>query len=150
MLFEKDNTYAVTHGYTSIKLSGKRKSEYESWAAMKQRCCNYKHTFYKNYGGRGITICDRWMNFSNFLEDMGPKPTPKHSIDRIDNSGNYEPSNCKWSTRKEQTNNSRRAWKIDFGDGLILNKKSIIRLWGIGFRLFDKMFTRADCIEGHR
>lgn len=81
--------------------------EYQIWGSVIQRCTNPKDESYENYGGRGIKVCDRWLDFKNFLEDMGERPTPKHSIDRIDNDGDYEPSNCKWSTRSEQNRNQR-------------------------------------------
>ena len=86
---------------------------YISWGGMKQRCINPKATGYKNYGGRGITICERWLGcggFIHFLKDMGERPEGK-SIDRIDNDGNYEPSNCQWATKEEQQNNKRRSKK---------------------------------------
>jgi len=82
-------------------------SEYSAWFNAKQRCIREDHPSYKRYGGRGITMCDRWLNsFENFLEDMGRRPSSLHSIDRKDNDGHYEPSNCRWATKKEQIINS--------------------------------------------
>jgi len=87
--------------------------EYSSYHRMKDRCFDKKNKDYKNYGARGITICDRWLNsFENFYADMGNKPTPKHSIDRIDNDGNYEPSNCRWASNIQQARNKRNNRKI--------------------------------------
>jgi hypothetical protein len=79
---------------------------YEIWRAMRMRCLSKKHRAYQRYGGRGIKICPRWIeSFSNFLEDVGDRPTPKHTLDRINNDGNYEKSNCRWATRYEQSIN---------------------------------------------
>lgn len=84
--------------------------EWHSWDSMIQRCENLKHTSYKNYGARGIKVCDRWHSFENFVSDMGRRPSG-HTLDRINNDGNYEPGNVKWSTPKEQAGNRRPPLK---------------------------------------
>lgn len=92
-----------------------RTYEYLTWMAMRCRCNNPEHDNYKNYGGRGIKVCDRWDElFVNFFADMGPRPSPKHSLDRINNDGNYEPGNCRWATAKEQSRNRRNTIKLTF------------------------------------
>ena len=89
---------------------GRQTVEYTSWLGMQQRCGNPNRKFYKSYGGRGIEVCKRWLHsFPNFLADMGRKPSPEYSIDRIDNDGNYEPSNCQWATKSHQARNRRRV-----------------------------------------
>ena len=84
-----------------------RTSGYHSWAQMRARCNRVAHPRYMDWGGRGICICERWSSFKNFIADMGPRPSKNHSIDRIDNDGNYEPSNCRWATSGEQCRNKR-------------------------------------------
>jgi hypothetical protein len=88
----------------------KKTAEYRIWNGMKSRCLNPNRKDYPRYGGRGVTVCERWLRFENFYADMGPRPSPKHSIDRIDNDGNYEPGNCKWATLAEQR--SHITWRV--------------------------------------
>lgn len=102
---------------TAGGLSTKHRAEYSTWKEMKRRCYNPSASYYHCYGGRGITVCQRWLeSFASFLADMGEKPSPKHSIDRIDNDGNYEPANCRWATPIEQAQNTTHAKRITFNN----------------------------------
>lgn len=108
--YHKDSARAVClkrtkHGEARL---GNTTKEYTTWTAMKSRCLYKKNKFYHYYGGRGIKVCDRWLDsFENFLTDLGRRPSDQHSLDRVDPNGNYEPSNCKWSTDQEQNRNKR-------------------------------------------
>lgn len=96
-----------THGQSSRRLG--EHPLYNTWVNMRKRCTNPKDKRYHRYGGRGITVCKRWSGrngFPNFVADMGERPTTKHSLDRIDNDGNYERDNCRWATMREQALNS--------------------------------------------
>lgn len=98
-----------THGMSiSVSRGRKATTEYQIWRGMKGRCELPKHASYKYYGARGIKVCDRWSSsFENFFADMGPRPSAKHSLDRIHNDGDYEPDNCRWATGKVQFRNQR-------------------------------------------
>lgn len=92
----------LTHGKSHTRV-------YKIWKHVIDRCCNPNATGYENYGGRGITVCERWLSsFENFYADMGEPPTTEHSIDRRNSNGNYTPDNCRWATREEQQNNTTR------------------------------------------
>jgi hypothetical protein len=103
----------LSHGHTRIK-DGKRiaSSEYVAWQSMRTRCLNPNCKDWKNYGGRGITIDPRWNKFENFIEDMGFKPAPEYSLDRMDNNGPYTNSNCRWTLRSDQNYNRRSKNKF--------------------------------------
>lgn len=100
------------HGHVKT-INGKRVAtgEYRSWQMMKNRCHNPRADDWDYYGGRGIIVCDDWHLFENFLQDMGPKPSKLHTLDRIDNDGHYCPQNCRWSTRLDQARN-RGAYNV--------------------------------------
>lgn len=106
--------YCSIHLHKFNRLNGLEDSPEKSiWYTMKARCYNPNNHKYARYGGRGIKVCNRWLeSFDNFYADMGAKPSPQHSIDRIDNNGNYEPTNCKWATHKEQGNNTNNNFLI--------------------------------------
>lgn len=107
---------AKSHGHTR---NGMSSAEYTSWANMISRCENPKQNCYERYGGRGISVCARWHRFDLFLEDMGLKPTSGHTIERVDNDGNYEPGNCRWATSYEQRRNTRRNHYLLFSGRMV-------------------------------
>ncbi len=138
------------HGHAKNKVLS---SEYKSWSAMKARCSRPSCNGYENYGGRGIRVCDRWATFTNFIDDMGPKPTVHHQLDRVDNDGWYGPDNCRWSTRFEQGNNKRKNIMLTHnGETMCLarwSRKTGIHyytLWGRlkgGWSVADSLTTKA-------
>lgn len=118
-------------------INGVKTAEYRAWRSMKSRCYNKKQKSYPNYGGRGIIVCDRWLNsFENFLADMGRKPSPEHSLDRFpNNDGIYELINCRWATQEQQSKNKRNNHYIDYnGENYNITeveKRSGVRIKGI-------------------
>lgn len=126
---------------------GDNSSEYNAWRAMKSRCNNKKNKHYNRYGGRGITFCDRWECFNSFLKDMGL--SNGLTLDRINNDGNYEPNNCRWATRKEQSlNRSTNIFLTAFGDTMTVSEWSIklgVNRKNILYR-YHKGFDHEKCL----
>lgn len=115
-------------------------SEYYSWGNMLKRVLSPNNPAYKWYGARGITVCERWRKFENFYADMGDKPTPKHSIERVNNNGDYEPSNCVWATKETQARNKRSPRNNTLGyKGVSYRRGSYWARLIIG----DRTYTRA-------
>lgn len=99
----------LAHGATTNR---SRTPEYAAWVSMRERCYNSKHISYKYYGERGVKVCDKWINsFTDFLADVGPRPSQKHSLDRINYDGDYEPSNCRWADWSRQNRNKTNIKK---------------------------------------
>jgi hypothetical protein len=132
-------------------VSGKprHEREYYSWKGMVSRCTDPRNIGFRDYGGRGIKVCERWLNFAHFYADMGDKPTPKHSIDRIDNNGHYEPSNCRWADL-EQQNNNRRSSRFITINGATKSVTQWARFVGVPARLIfgrlNKGWSDADAV----
>jgi len=130
--------------------------EYMVWALMKNRCSNPNYTHYKNYGGRGITVCDSWLSgFEAFYADMGPRPSNQHSLDRIDNSKGYSPDNCRWATSEEQsrnkrsnrslTHNGRTLCVMDWAKELGITQQALqkrLKTWPVDRALSEPAHTR--------
>lgn len=122
-----------THGDSSSQ-------EYVAWQNMKKRCFNSSSCDYYLYGARGITVCDRWLDYDNFLSDVGRKPAPNYQLDRIDNLGNYEPGNCRWVTPSENLQNSRLA-------KLTVDEVELIRClhtYGYSYAQLSRLFNLHD------
>jgi hypothetical protein len=125
----------VTHGMHGT-------TEYKIWDLMLYRCRNPRNRAWKNYGGRGIAVCERWHKFENFYADMGPRPSLDHSLDRIDNDGNYEPSNCRWATELMQKNNRRDNVVISH-DGRSMSVAQWARALGIADATLRERYKRG-------
>lgn len=132
-------SYPDQHGMTGSV-------EHALWIRMRQRCSNPKSTQYKYYGGRGITVCDRWQVFSNFFADMGPRPSLEYSIDRIDVNGNYEPGNVRWATKQTQAQNTTAAALITY-QGETLNLCEWERKTGISSSTISRRLKRGWSVE---
>ena len=133
-----DNKRAKTHNLTHT-------SEYSTWHGMRVRCSN--HTL-KNapYAGRGIKVCTRWDSFENFLADMGERPSATHSIERIDNDGDYSPDNCKWATKIEQANNRRDNVTLEF-NGITDTIAGWSRRQGLSYHVIACRIRRGWSVE---
>lgn len=128
---------------------------YRSWHGMKQRCLNKNNKRYSDYGGRGIDVCDDWLEFESFLKDMGVRPSENHSLDRIDNNKGYSKENCKWSNRYEQTANQRVSKNNKLGvRGVCFNKsknKFSAQMMFKGKMVLKKHFsTMEEAIEARK
>lgn len=137
---------AMTQRYSSL---GEINSpEYGAWTSAKSRCSNPKDPEYKGYGGRGITVCERWrLSYQAFLDDMGRKPTPKHTLDRFpNNDGNYEPGNCRWATYTQQNRNSRNSVVVEF-KGVKLNLSAWAEKLGFPQSVIHQRMSRHRSIE---
>jgi hypothetical protein len=122
--------------------------EFRAWRGMKDRCYNPKHESYANYGGRGIIVCDAWVcNFVQFFAEMGPRPSAKHSIDRIDNDGPYSPDNCRWATRLEQEANKRSNKVVEVNGDKVCLAEAARRL-GLNENLVRSRVRRGRPIAG--
>ena len=136
------------HRRTARLPGGSRCPEYWSWVNLIRRCENVDEPSYRNYGGRGIRVCSRWRtSFRNFFADVGERPTPNHTIDRIDNNGDYEPSNCRWATPIEQARNRRGNVLVELS-GQTMTISEALEVLGMGikhrYRLRYKMGMGRD------
>lgn len=121
--------------------------EYYSWQGMKRRCEDPRTTNFALYGGRGIVVCERWRtSFESFFEDMGPRPSRRHSLDRINNHGNYEPENCRWATKKTQSRNTRTNRTLLY-NGDQLSVAALCELSGISRSTMTNRLKRGWTVE---
>lgn len=130
-----------------LKHGGSNSKEYRAWIGMKTRCYNKNKDGYKYHGGRGIKMCKRWRDsFAAFLEDMGRRPSPNHSIDRKNNNGNYTPSNCRWATKIQQNRNMRTTRMIPF-KGVMMAAGDVAEIVGVKVALLRERLCRGVPVE---
>lgn len=123
---------------------------YKTWINIKSRCYDPNYRGYHNYGGRGITISPLWLGpdgFATFLRDVGNKPGPEYSLDRIDNNGNYEPGNCRWATAKEQGSNRRNNRLVRLLDGRVMTITQAAELCGKDRKTLSDHLSKGRSIE---
>ncbi len=137
---------AFKHGHTVNGYS----PTYSSWLSMNTRCNNPNNPNYPFYGGRGITICDRWRSFDLFLKDMGERPSLSLSLDRINNDLGYSPDNCRWADQKTQVRNSRRARSVERSDGVVFGtlEEAAISVGGKSASILDACAGRQKGYKG--
>lgn len=119
---------------------------YTSWLKMRERCFNPKQKGYHNYGGRGITVCKRWLKWQNFFDDMGPRPKG-YTLERIDNDGPYSKANCKWASRKEQALNRRTTIRLVLDGKKIVSLRALAKALGMGYRSIQGKLFKGASIE---
>lgn len=129
-------------------MTTERQRLYWVWADMRSRCNCKTHKAYHNYGGRGIAVCDEWDSFDRFAEDMGDKPTPSHTLDRIENDMGYSPDNCRWATRQEQALNKREYKNSSSGHRNISFERRTIR--GYTYERWRVRVRREGKILSHK
>lgn len=146
---EHSSTLRKIHGQSnSGGYKGKKCSRtYKSWQEMWARCRNASHISYKNYGARGITVDERWSDFSEFFKDMGDRPEGQY-LDRVDGSKGYSAKNCKWSTRTEQNQNRRSCILMPFGDEVVVLAEWCRRLW-LSYMATYKMLHRYGNLDNN-
>lgn len=138
------NNSSYKHGMAT---RNKHSKEYEAYHAMINRATNTNYYYYHRYGGRGIRVCDRWLeSFENFYTDMGNAPSKDHSLDRVDNSKGYSPDNCRWATKKEQAENRDCSKLLEF-NGKVHTQQEWGRITGIGGLTILKRLKRGWTIE---